>query len=171
MRSLRCVASYGSLVAALFLYAGVVRATDISGTITATVTLTEDSRLVGDVTCTVSGAPCIIIASSGVTLDLNGFRITGLGDPQTGCSGSATGSEIGILVNNLSNVTIRGLGMVQQFRNFGIQLLTSTGVTVTDVTASTNCTSGIIVSGGSNNLLQNNVSMRNGTVGAPCGGI
>jgi hypothetical protein len=130
-----------------------------------------NSRLVGDVTCTVTGAPCITIATSGVTLDLNGFKITGLGDPQTGCSGSSTGSEIGILVNNLSNVTIRGLGLVQQFRNFGIQLLTSTGVTVSDVTASTNCTSGIIVSGGSNNLLQNNVSTRNGTVGASCGGI
>jgi hypothetical protein len=164
MRSLKAVA-------ALILFAGSVRAADISGAITSTLTLKENSRLVGDVACTVSGAPCITIAASGVTLDLNGYNLTGLGDPQTGCSGSATGSEIGILVNNLSNVTIRGLGMIQQFRNFGIQLLTSTGVTVTDVTASTNCTSGIIVTGGSNNLLQNNTSIRNGTVGAACGGI
>jgi hypothetical protein len=171
MRSFKAVAAHGSLPAVLILVAGSVRAADISGTITSTLTLKEHSRLVGDVTCTVSGAPCITIGASGVTLDLNGFNITGLGDPQTGCSGSATASEVGILVNNLSNVTIRGLGMVQQFRNFGIQLLTSTGVTVTDVTASTNCTSGIIVTGGSNNLLQNNISIRNGTVGAPCGGI
>ena len=151
--------------------AGAGYATDISGNISTTLTIMDNSRLVGDVTCTVSGAPCIVIGAAGVTLDLNGYTITGQGDAHTGCAGAAVGSEIGILVNNLSNVTIRGLGMVQQFRNFGIQLLTSTGVTVADVTSSTNCTSGIIVTGGSNNVLQNNISIRNGTVGNACGGI
>jgi hypothetical protein len=151
--------------------AGTVYAKDISGAIATTVTITENSRLVGNVTCTVTGAPCITFGASDLTLDLNGYSITGLGDAQTGCAGTAVGSEIGILVNNLSNIAIRGLGMVQQFRNFGIQLLSSTGITVTDVTSSTNCTSGIIVTGGSNNLLENNVSVRNGTLGNACGGI
>jgi hypothetical protein len=167
----RSVSAFAILAAELLACAGIAAATDISGTISTTLKIMENSRLVGDVTCTVSGAPCIVIAAPGVTLDLNGFNLTGLGDPQTGCSGTSVGSEIGILVNNLNNVTIRGLGIVQQFRNFGIQLLTSTGVTVTGVTSATNCTSGIIVSGGSNNLLENNTSIRNGTVGAPCGGI
>ena len=152
-------------------FRAVTYAADISGTISSSLTITENSRLAGNVTCTVSGAPCIVIGAAGVALDLNGYMITGLGDPQTGCSGTAVGSEIGILVSNQSNVTIRGQGIVQQFRNFGIQLLTSSGVTVTGVTSSTNCTSGIIVSGGSNNVLENNTSVRNGTVGAPCGGI
>lgn len=165
------VANWCSAFLAAVLCAATISAADISGTISSTLTIIDNSRLVGDVTCTVSGAPCITIAASNVVLDLNGYSITGLGDAQTGCSGSAVGSEVGILVNNLKNVTIRGLGMVQQFRNFGIQLLASTGVTVTSLTSSTNCTSGIIVSGGSNNVLENNVSMRNGTVGAPCGGI
>jgi hypothetical protein len=168
---LNAIGSLALCLGAVLASAGTASATDISGTISTPLTIMDNSRLVSDVNCTVTGAPCITIGASGVTLDLNGFNITGLGDPQTGCSGSATGSEIGILVNKLSNVTIRGLGMVQQFRNFGIQLLTSTGATVSGVTASTNCTSGIIVSGGSNNLLENNVSIRNGTVGAPCGGI
>jgi hypothetical protein len=146
-------------------------ASDISGTIGTTLTVTDNSRLVGNVTCTVTGAPCIVIGAPGITLDLSGYTITGLGDPETGCSGAATASEVGILVNNVNNVSIQGLGVLQQFRNFGIQLLTAMGATVTNVTSSTNCTSGIIVSGGSNNLLENNTSARNGTVGAPCGGI
>ena len=150
---------------------GTASATDIGGTISTTLTIMDNSRLVGDVTCTVSGAPCIVLGASGITLDLNGYTVTGLGDPQTGCSGNAVGSEIGILVNKFNNVTIRGLGIVKQFRNFGIQLLSSTGTMVTDVTSTTNCTSGIIVSGGANNVLENNTSIRNGTVGAPCGGI
>ncbi len=120
-------------------------AVDISGTISSTLTITENSRLVSNVTCTVSGAPCIVIGASNVVLDLNGYTITGLGDPQTGCSGTSIASEVGILVNKFNNVTIRGLGIVQQFRNFGIQLLTSSGATVTGVTSATNCTSGIIV--------------------------
>ncbi len=171
MNRLNAIAVHGTFLAALHLCAGSARATNISGTITSTLTITQNSRLVGNVTCTVSGAPCIVVGASGVALDLNGYNITGLGDPLTGCSGSAVGSEIGILVSNFNNVTIRGLGIVQQFRNFGIQLLTSTGATVSGVTSSTNCTSGIIVTGGSNNVLENNTSVRNGTVGAPCGGI
>jgi len=164
-------ASWYVLVIGALTCRGIAFAADISGTISSTLTVTENSRLVSNVTCTVSGAPCIVIGASNVALDLNGFTITGLGDPQTGCSGTSVASEVGILVNKFNNVTIRGLGIVQQFRNFGIQLLTSSGATVTGVTSSTNCTSGIIVSGGSNNLLENNTSIRNGTVGAPCGGI
>ena len=158
-------------VAAIASCSGTASAADISGNISATLTIMEDSRLVGNVNCAVTGAPCITIGAAGITLDLNGYQITGQADPQIGCSGSSVASEIGILVNKVNNVTIRGEGMVQQFRNFGIQLLTSMGATVSGVTSSTNCTSGIIVSGGSNNLLENNISIRNGTLGAPCGGI
>jgi hypothetical protein len=168
---LRVAIRCASFLTVVLAFAATASATDISGTISSPLTIMDNSRLVGDVVCTVSGAPCITIAASNVVLDLNGYSITGLGDPQTGCSGNAVGSEIGILVNKLNNVTIRGLGMVQQFRNFGVQLLSSTGVTVSGLTSSTNCTSGIIVSGGSNNVLANNVSIRNGTLGAPCGGI
>jgi len=171
MGSLKAVAAQGSWLATLFLCAGSARATDISGTITATLTITENSRLVGDVQCTVSGAPCISFGASGLTLDLNGYSITGLGDPVTGCGGAATGNEYGISVNMLNNIVVRGLGVVQRFRNQGIFLANSTGSTVTGVTMSTNCASGIIVVGGSDNLLDGNISVRNGNAGSPCGGI
>ena len=77
-------------IAALFCAAAVistrpVQAAQISGTITTTMAITEDSQLVGDVTCTVTGAPCLDIAASNVTLDLNGFSMTGQAAPQTGC--------------------------------------------------------------------------------------
>src|SRR5207302_4643452 len=147
-------------------------AADISGTISTTLTITDNSRLVGDVTCTVSGSPCITFGASGLTLDLNGYSMTGLADPQTGCSGAATPNEVGILVNMLQNIVIRGLGLVRQFRNTGILLVTSTGVTITGVTASTNCASGILLGGGSSdNLIENNISIRNGNLTSACGGI
>src|SRR5579872_5292072 len=111
--------------------AGVAQAAKISGTIDNTLTIAEDSDLTGDVTCTVSGAPCIVINAPGVTLRLNAFTVTGLGDPQTGCSGGSTGNEFGILINSQTGVTIQGPGLVQRFRNTGVQLVGSTGGTVT----------------------------------------
>lgn len=156
---------------ALCLCAGNAWAADISGTITSTLTIMENSRLVDDVTCTVSGASCLAFGASGLTLDLNGFSMTGLGDPQTGCGGSATGNEYGISVSGFNSVVIRGPGVVQRFRNQGIFLSNSTGSTVTGVTMSTNCASGIILVGGSGHLLDGNVSVRNGNAASPCGGI
>ena len=155
----------------LFVCAGSACATDISGTITTTLAVMDNSKLVGDVTCTVSGAPCLDIAASNVTLDLNGFSITGLGDPQTGCAGgNSPGAEHGIRILNQTGVTIRGAGIVQRFRAHGILISGSTGTQVTGVTTSTNCEAGILVAGGSN-VLENNISIANGNVSLPCGGI
>ena len=160
-----------AFVVTLFACAQSANAADISGTISTTLTLMENSRLVGDVYCTVGGAACIAFGASGLTLDLNGYSITGLGDPATGCSGGSTAGEIGIDVNGLKDVIIRGLGVVQLFRSHGIRLNNSTGATVTDVTTSTNCLSGIFVPGGSGHVLERNVALRNGHLSNPCGGI
>jgi len=147
-------------------------ATDISGTISSTLTITENSKLVGDVTCTVVGAACITFGVSGLTLDLNDYTMVGLGDSITGCSGNATANETGILVNMLENVVIRGPGVVTQFRNTGVLLVGAKGSTVTGITTSTNCASGILLGGGSsNNLIENNIAIRNGNLASPCGGI
>ena len=157
----------------LVLTAGTASAADISGPISNTLTVTEDSQLVGDVTCTVTGAACISLGSSGVTLKLNGFSITGQADPVTACSGSQTGGENGILVNGLRGVIIQGPGIVQRFRAHGIVLTgASSRVLVAQVTASTNCMSGIFVTGASSdNELEANISVRNGNATAACGGI
>jgi hypothetical protein len=161
---------FAVFLGALFACASSARAMDIGGTISATLTITEDSQLVDDVTCTVTGAPCIAIGAPLVTLELNGFTMTGQGDPQTACT-SPGPNEAGIMVNAQKDFVIRGPGLVQHFRNFGIQLQNSTGGTVKGVTVSNNCFSGVIVIGGSDHLLQGNVSVRNGAPNAPCGGI
>jgi len=98
--------------------------------------------------------------------------MTGLADAATACSGvTPPGGEYGIIVNGFSNITIRGSGLIQRFRAQGVQLNNSSGSTVRDVTSSTNCASGFQVNNGSNNLLENNVSVRNGHPVAACGGI
>jgi len=69
--------------AALLLSTSAATAEDISGLITSTRTIREDSRLVGEVTCTVTGAPCIQFGSPHIELRLNGFTMTGQADPAT----------------------------------------------------------------------------------------
>ena len=171
LKTLACSTTFLFVLFALCCQA--VQAAKISGTISTTMNITEDSQLVGDVTCTVTSTPCLDITVSNVTLDLNTFSITGQGDPQTGCSGSnAPGAEHGIRVLGRTGVTIRGPGIVQRFRGQGIVINGSTRTTVTGVTTSTNCNSGIFLSGGASlSVIEGNISIRNGNSGASCGGI
>lgn len=86
------------MVGGLLLGAGAAEAADISGTISSTLTIFDDSQLVGNVTCTANG-PCIVFGADDITLRLNGFTITGLADPILGCrpaSATTHGGEIGI---------------------------------------------------------------------------
>ena len=71
-------------------------AADLGGVIAKTVTLTEDSRLVADVVCTVTGGPCIRFGAPNIVLSLNGFTITGNADPITGCKGTLVTTDVGI---------------------------------------------------------------------------
>src|SRR5262245_37757827 len=133
-----------SLFALHIFTAALALGADIGGTITATVMISNDSRLVDDVTCAVTGVPCLDFAASNVTLDLDGFTITGQADSKTGCSGtSAPGNEQGIRILQRTGVTIRGPGVVQLHRSHGILINGSTGTRITEVTTSRNCNSGI----------------------------
>jgi len=147
------------------------QAADISGTISSTLTIVEDSQLIGDVTCTVVGAPCISFGAPGLTLKLNGFTMTRRANLLTPCAAPGNG-EIGIDVNTQSAEVILGPGIVQGFRQFGIRLRAATGVTVKRVTANSNCSSGIFVTlASSENNLEQNTAARNGNPAIPCGGI
>ena len=174
MIHLKTTAWWSAILGVLLACLANAHATDIGGTISTTLTITENSQLVDDVTCTVTGAPCIAIAASNVTLELNGFTMTGQADARTACVGGApTFSENGVDVESQTGggIAIRGPGLVQRFRGPGIFLLQSTGVTVTGVTLSTNCFSGILIVGGSGHEISGNSSVRNGNPVAPCGGI
>ncbi|HYL35349.1 MAG TPA: hypothetical protein VEV17_05510 [Bryobacteraceae bacterium] len=171
MTRLKTTTWLAASLGALLVGTASLHAMDIGGPISATLTITEDSQLVDDVTCTVTGAPCIAVGAPNVTLELNGFTITGQADPQIGCNGAGTGAEIGIDVNTQTGVAIRGPGLVKQFRGHGIRLLNSTSGTIVGVTTSTICFSGIFVTGGSDHRIDRNVSVRAGNATASCGGI
>lgn len=160
------------VVAAFIMSAAVARAEDISGTIVRTLMLSENTRLVGDVTCNVTGGPCIAFGAPNISLLLNGFTITGPADPATGCGGTSVGTETGINTNGQSNVEIRGPGVVQRFRGDGILFIASIKGRVERVTTTTNCMSGIRVNPTSSEIrAEGNVSVRNGNATFPCGGI
>jgi hypothetical protein len=149
-------------------------ADDISGLISTTRTIRDNSRLVGDVTCTVTGAPCILFAASHIDLRLNGFTITGQADPTTGCSGAATGGEHGISSGGQTDVEVRGPGVVQRFRATGVFFTGTLHGKVEGVTATTNCQSGILINATSSKIsIGSNIAVRNGSQqpGVACGGI
>ena len=172
MAPARRLVTGGVVVCALLLSCGAAQAEDISGTIVRTLVLSENTRLVGDVTCTVTGGPCIAFGASNITLGLNGFTITGPADPAVGCKGTSVATDIGISTNGQSNVGIRGPGVVQRFQADGILFIASVRGFVQSVTATTNCMSGIRINPTSSEIsVEANVSVRNGTAAANCGGI
>ncbi len=157
----------------LLLWVGVAHATDISGTISSTLVITEDSQLVGNVTCMVTGAPCIQFGASRIELKLNGFIMTGQANANFGCNAlGPTLGESGIDTNDKENVKIEGPGLVRRFRDHGINLREdSTKVTVRRVTLSTNCHNGIQVSASDSEIAENS-AVRNSSIAThPCGGI
>ena len=147
----------------------------VSGTITRTFTIVANTQLTGDITCAVAdGTPCLSFAVPGVELRLNGYTVTGKGDPVTGCGGAVTAGEVGITTNGQRGVVVRGPGLVQRFRNHGVQVAASDGARIEGITVSTNCGSGIFVPAASfNTVVQENTATRNGSSnpGLSCGGI
>ena len=165
--------------ACLVLGVGTARATDLHGTITNTVTIFDDSQLVGDVTCavplTVGGAnPCIAFGMDHIKLRLNGHTITGGVTIPTGCSHPPDAMfGVGILVANRTDVEIQGPGVIQEFERWGILLNSSDHVTVKKVTVNRNCWSGMQTIGTSESKFVEDTWVNNaaGSNGAGCGGI
>jgi hypothetical protein len=153
---------------AVFVFALPVQSTQISGTISSTLTITDDSELVGDVTCKVEGNACILMAAYHIKLNLNGFTMKGT---ITGCTQS-TSLDDGIDVIGEQDVDILGPGLIQGFGGFGIFVDAASKVKIKKVTISDNCFSGIILVGTTDSDIEKNVSVRNslGSEGNPCGG-
>lgn len=172
MNTRRVAAILTAAAAITGVWSTAAKAEDISGIVVRTLMLSEDTRLVGNITCQVSAGPCIAFAAPNISLNLNGFSITGPNDASTGCGGTNVGTESGINTNAQSNVGIRGPGIVQRFRGDGILFNATTRGWVQGVTTSTNCMSGIRVGPTSSQIsVENNVAVRNGTPAAACGGI
>ena len=149
-------------------------ADDVFGVLTRTYVIVEDTDLVGDVACDVGSSPCFSFGAPGVELRLNGFRVTGKADPVTGCGG-ASFNEVGITTNGQHDVTVRGPGLLERFRNHAVFVTGgSRGARIEGLTASTNCTAGIRVAANTfDTLVEGNTVVRNGATspGSSCGGI
>lgn len=150
-------------------------ADSVSGLITRTYVIVENTDLTGDVTCDVaSNTPCFSFGAPDIELRLNGFSITGKADAITGCGGASFAGEFGITTAARNNVGIRGPGLVQRFRMHGVQVTGSTNARVENITTSTNCAAGIIVTANAfGTLVERNTAIRNGSTGPglACGGI
>ena len=123
--------------------------------ITTTHTLTQDTDLVGDVTCTVSGNPCLAFGAPGIQLRLHGHTITGQGSPDRCPSGVFFG-EVGIHTKKQAGVSIVGPGLVRRFREHGI-MVNSDHSAVRQVVVASSCLTGIVVFGRENRVEQTTV--------------
>ena len=176
------IATAAFVVLALFVCVERAQATDISGNMTSTLTISNDSELVGDVNCNVpltaadanGVASCIAFGASDIALHLNGHTITGPVTPPTKCSVPSDSTfGVGIYVNGQTDVKIKGPGVIQNFERWGILLRSSTEVTVRKVTANRNCWSGMQTIGTSDSNFEEDIWVNNaaGSNGAACGGI
>ena len=176
MKSPNMFTKFATLLCGLLLSLGRAQAADISGTISSTLTIFDDSQLVGNVACTVVHAPCIKFGADHIKLRLNGFTVTGLADPITGCgpaSADAFFGEDGIDTAGHSHLEILGPGLVQNFRSVGVIVQNgSTKVKVRHITTSTNCICGILLfNGATDNDVEDNIALRIGHRFSGCGGI
>lgn len=161
-------------VAALVGVAPNVFADQVSGAITRTYMIVENTDLVGDVSCQVENAPCFSFGAPGIELRLKGFTITGRADAITGCNGASFPNETAVFTNRQDRVIVRGPGMIQRTRGRGVHVIGSTGARVEGFAISTTCSSGVFVAADSfNTLVEEVIAVRNGASapGNPCGGI
>jgi hypothetical protein len=162
--------------------AGRVHATEISGTISTTLTIYQDSELTGDVNCAVPlilpGAnPCISFGADHIKLHLNGHTITGPATPPTSCSLPTDAMYgVGIEAIDRTDVKIEGPGIIQHFERWGILLglpgHPSSAVTLNKATVYRNCWSGMQTFSTSESLFEENVfdDDAGGSNGSSCGG-
>jgi parallel beta-helix repeat protein len=182
---MRCVrpVRFAFVVVPLIVCATRAAAEDISGTLSATKIIVEDSQLVGNVTCTMTTTPCIQFGAGNIALRLNGFTVTGPANPDdtTTCQ-PTSGQPVSDGITNGTNaansqpgVQIIGPGMVQKFRRHGILIVgaagVSTNVTIEHVTSNHNCFSGLLTNGMTDSVIEGVVSVRNAanSGAAPCG--
>ena len=145
----------------LTIMSATAHATDIYGTISTTLTITENSKLVGPVMCNVVGVPCIKFGAPHITLWLNGQTINGLG-----VTGNGRGQPVAACVpgsraidtNGQNNVAIQGPGLIGEFAETGI-LVSGSRSLVNDVVISSMCVEGIRLLG-SQNTVQQSVIVR-----------
>jgi hypothetical protein len=156
----RTLAKLVILSSMVVLLTGLAYAGPLSGNITSTLTITRDTWLTGNVTCNVAtGTECIVFGSSFISLELNGFTITGKGATGVNRGSCPTGvvpGEAAIDTNFKNFVLIEGPGLIGEFRERGI-VVTGSNSQVENVVVSSTCSDGIDVFGSHNEIDYNKV--------------
>lgn len=124
----------GMMVGVIALGAPAARATDLCGT-----TVTDNVRLSQDLSCSGDG---LIVGTSGIRIDLNGFTIRG------------SGAGIGVTVSGRSDVTITG-GTIRQFA-FGMRVNNSTDLVISQMEFTANAEGIDFQSGSIHNTVKDN---------------
>ncbi len=131
------------------------RGEDLSGLISSTKTITEDSKLTGDVTCGAI-APCIKFGAPNLQLKLNGHTITGVNGALDHCTGATGGAAIS--TNGMDGAVIQGPGIITQFQGVAAIGVTGNNSTVSQVVVVGACGNGISVRGSGNVISSNSIS-------------
>jgi hypothetical protein len=159
----------------------------IAGVIPETLVLERDAKLVGDVQClqTSGTRPCIEFGRPGLTLDLNGFTMTGpANDPPTSnCVTTTNFFEADGIHSKFDRSRVIGPGVVQRMRRHGVALFSPPAAAgqptdflerarVRGVTVHQNCFSGIWLVRVQNSVIDGIVAARNSAASSvfPCGG-
>ena len=106
-----------------------------SGVVTCGQTITEDVTLTSDLNC--SSGDGLIVGASGITINLNGYKITAGEDASSSGSSIDYDGSSGILVANVDDVSINGLGEISYFDK-GVTFMGSSGSQIADVQLANN---------------------------------
>jgi parallel beta-helix repeat protein len=129
-----------------------------SGVVTCGQIVTEDVTLTSDLNC--GSGDGLIVGKSGITINLNGYKITASDDVGSlGLSMDYDGTS-GILVANADDVTISGLGEISNFDR-GVTFMGSSAGQVADVQLANNGI-GVLMSGSEGTELSRNTITNNG---------
>jgi parallel beta-helix repeat protein len=120
--------------------------------------VTEDVTLTSDLNC--GSGDGLIAGASGITINLNGYKITGSEDAGLQATSMDYDGSSGIVVANVDDVVISGLGEISDFDR-GVTLMGSEGSQITDVQLANNGI-GVLMSGASGSELSRNTITNNG---------
>jgi parallel beta-helix repeat protein len=143
------------LLLALLLARGMAQGANLSGLISSTKTIHNNSKLTGDVTCGAI-APCIMFGAPNLQLNLNGHTITGNNGALDHCTGTTGGPAIS--TGGMDGATIQGPGIITQFQGFTGIGVTGNNSIVNQVVVTGTCGNGISVRGSNNVISSNSIS-------------
>jgi parallel beta-helix repeat protein len=166
--------SFGYTGAGTFTISAAAAAMDISTCQTLN-TAGQTYRLINNIT--VSGY-CFFIGANNITLDLNGYTITGNGSTGSGVirdavirnnitvkNGTVSGFQNGVIFNGIQGGLIENITATNN-TNFGIYLsVSSANITVRNNTVSNNMNGIQIFGGANNNTIENNIATNNSVDG------